>query len=184
MEVYLIRHTTPLIDKGICYGQSDIALAESFHNEARQLIQQIPENIDAVYSSSSSRCYKLARLIKSDQVIIDNRLLEMNFGDWEMKNWDEIDKENLDKWMKDFVNVRVPNGENFIDLYKRVCDFIENLNKAGFHKIAVVTHAGVIRSFISKTLDSPLEKAFEIKVNYCSVTKINLVARTAEQIVV
>lgn len=184
MEVYLIRHTTPEIEKGICYGQTDIPLAESFSDEANKLLPFLPANVDAVYSSSSSRCYKLARLIKSNQVIIDNRLLEMNFGDWEMKNWDEIDKENLDRWMKDFVNVRVPNGENFIDLYKRVCDFIENLSKAGFHKIAVVTHAGVIRSFVSKILDSPLEKAFEIKVNYCSVTKINLVTRTAEQIIV
>lgn len=183
MEVYLIRHTTPLIEKGICYGQTDIPLAESFPDEANKLLPFLPETVDAVFSSSSNRCIKLARLIKSERIIIDNRLLEMNFGDWEMKKWDDIDKENLDKWMQDFVNVRVPQGETFIDLYQRVCDFIENLKKADFHKIAVVTHAGVIRSFVSKILDSPLEKAFEIKVNYCSVTKINLVARTAEQII-
>lgn len=184
MEIYLIRHTTPLIDKGICYGQTDIPLAESFRDEAGKLLQSLPETVDAVYSSSSSRCIKLARLIKTEQLIIDNRLLEMNFGDWEMKKWDEIDQIELNKWMPDFVNAKVPNGENFIELYDRVTQFMNELMKRDFNKIAVVTHAGVIRSFVSKILDSPLEKAFEIQVNYCSITKINMVARTAEQIVV
>ena len=174
MEVYLIRHTTPLIEKGICYGQSDIALAESFRSEASQLLQQIPEEIDAVYSSSSSRCYKLARLVKSDQLIIDNRLLELNFGDWEMKNWDEINKEDLDKWMKDFVNVRVSNGENFIDLSNRVNNFIDDLTLRNYKKVVIVSHAGVIRSFMSKVYEKPLEKAFEIKVEYSSIIKITI----------
>lgn len=122
-------------------------------------------------------------MIKSERIIIDNRLLEINFGDWEMKKWDDIDKENLDKWMNDFVNVRVPNGENFIDLSDRVNRFIDDLTQRRYNRIAIVSHAGVIRSFISKILEKPLEKAFELKVNYCSVTKINLVARTAKQII-
>ena len=183
MELYLIRHTTPLIEKGICYGQTDIPLAESFPDEANKLLPFLPETVDAVFSSSSNRCIKLARLIKSERIIIDNRLLEMNFGDWEMKKWDDIDKENLDKWMNDFVNVRVPNGENFIDLSDRVNRFIDDLTQRRYNRIAIVSHAGVIRSFISKILEKPLEKAFELKVNYCSVTKINLVTRTAEQII-
>jgi alpha-ribazole phosphatase len=174
MEIYLIRHSTTEIEKGVCYGQTDIPLAESFSDEAHQLLSYLPTTFDAVFSSSSSRCIKLARLIKSKQLIIDNRLLEMNFGDWEMKKWDEINQEALNKWMQDFVNVRVPQGENFIDLYKRVCDFMENLKKTNYQKIAIVTHAGVIRSFVSKILDRSLEKAFEIQVNYCSITKINM----------
>ena len=43
--------------------------------------------------------------------------MEMNFGDWEMKNWDDIPLEELNPWMQDFVNVRVSNGESFTDLY-------------------------------------------------------------------
>ena len=26
MEIYLIRHTSPLVEKGVCYGQADLAL--------------------------------------------------------------------------------------------------------------------------------------------------------------
>lgn len=34
MKIYLIRHTTPHIEKGICYGQTDLDVAETFNNEA------------------------------------------------------------------------------------------------------------------------------------------------------
>ena len=44
-----------------------------------------------------------------------DRLMEMNFGDWEMKNWNDIPPEQLNPWMEDFVNIRASNGESFID---------------------------------------------------------------------
>jgi alpha-ribazole phosphatase len=31
----------------------------------------------------------------------DERLLEYNFGDWEMKRWGDIDEVELDPWMQD-----------------------------------------------------------------------------------
>ncbi len=175
MEVYLIRHTTPQIEKGICYGQSDIPLAETFHNDIKKVLQHLPDRVDAVYSSPLSRCVKLAELIKSNQKItIDKRLMEINFGDWEMKKWDEINQEVLNEWMKDFVNVHAPSGENFIDLNNRVKQFIDELTKKNHKRIAIVTHAGVIRSFIIRILESPLKNAFKIPVDYSSITKIDI----------
>jgi hypothetical protein len=104
MEVYLIRHTTPKVDKGICYGQSDISCTDSFMEEAARIIKNLPERFDAVYSSPLIRCSCLAEnLAKPDSILIDSRLMEVNFGLWEMKKWDDIDKSLLDVWMKDFV---------------------------------------------------------------------------------
>ena len=128
MEIYLIRHTTPLIEKGVCYGQSDIPLAETFYAEMNKLIHHLPDSLDIVYSSRLSRCTKLAQFIRAKELFkVDNRLLEMNFGDWEMKKWDEINERELNNWMKDFVDVRIPNGENFINLNQRVDNFIDEL---------------------------------------------------------
>jgi len=33
MEIYLIRHTTPDVAKGICYGQTDLDVANTFEEE-------------------------------------------------------------------------------------------------------------------------------------------------------
>jgi len=175
MEIYLIRHTTPQIEKGICYGQSDIPLTEIFHNERQKLLQQLPDKFDTVYSSPLSRCVKLAELINSGQKFThDIRLMEMNFGNWEMKKWDEINQEALNEWMKDFVNVPIPNGENFIDLNNRVNEFIDELIKKDYKKVAIVTHAGVIRCFIARVLEIPLTNAFKIPCDHSSITKIHL----------
>jgi alpha-ribazole phosphatase len=175
MEVYLIRHTKPLIEKGICYGQSDVPLVEPFENDAITLTKHLPEKVDAVYTSPLSRCFKLAQLLgTTGDITKDARLMEMNFGDWELKNWDVIDQSVLNTWMQDFVNVKVPAGENFVELHARVSSFMDELMKKQYKSVAVVAHAGTIRSIVSKILEIPLKNAFKLPVDYASVTKLNI----------
>jgi len=175
MEIYLIRHTTPQIEKGICYGQADIPLSKTFQEEASLLSMQLPQNLDAWYSSPLSRCYRLTEILAKHMVpSTDHRLLEMNFGDWEMKKWDEINPEALAKWMNDFVNVAVPEGENFISLNQRVNEFMNDLIKTPHQKVAIVTHGGIIKSFVANILGLSLTDAFKITFDYASVTKVIL----------
>lgn len=84
MEIYLIRHTTPDIEKGICYGQSDIPLKDTFPSEVKNILKSIPKHFDKVYSSPLQRCTQLANYIDQNNTI-DNRLMELNFGSWELK---------------------------------------------------------------------------------------------------
>ncbi|MEO6904058.1 MAG: alpha-ribazole phosphatase [Bacteroidia bacterium] len=174
MEIYLIRHSTPEIEKGICCGQSDIPLAKSFQKEYNNLMNYVPTSIDVVYTSPLTRCYEMATLIKTEKLITDARLLELNFGDWEMKKWEEIEPLMLNIWMNDFVNTKVPNGENFLALYTRVLSFIDDLIKQPHKNAFIITHAGVIRCFISYIMDIHLKNAFKINIDYSSVTKIKL----------
>ena len=106
MEIILVRHTTPDIERGICYGQADIGLADNYKNEIKQVIKQLPENIGnyTCYSSPLQRCKTLAESI-TNTITFDDRLKELNFGDWELKSWDAINSEALDNWMTNFVNV-------------------------------------------------------------------------------
>ena len=60
MEIYLIRHTAPDIEKGICYGQTDLELAHTFSVEAREVLKQLPNQFDAVYTSPLKRYKQLA----------------------------------------------------------------------------------------------------------------------------
>jgi alpha-ribazole phosphatase len=121
----------------------------------------------------------LANYIKDNSEITavneDSRLMEMNFGDWEMKNWDVISPDDFTPWMTDFVNVRVPNGESFTDLHDRVLDFIHNeLRSTNLKPVIIVAHAGIIRSFLCKISDLPLKEAFQNKVDFGAVIKIEL----------
>ena len=174
MEVYLIRHTTPKISKGICYGQTDLEVDEtSFEQELKFVLKNIPNDIEKYFSSPLKRCRQLAEKLNADYSI-DERLMELNFGDWENKNWNEIDKTQLNTWMQDFVNISPTNGESYKYLYRRTESFINEVLETNFQKIAVITHAGNIRSFLSFVLSLPLENSFRIRLDYATVVAVIL----------
>ncbi|KQB40133.1 alpha-ribazole phosphatase [Flavobacterium sp. L1I52] len=173
MEIYLVRHTETICEKGICYGQSDVGLKEPFLEQFESIRTQIP-NEAIVYSSPLKRCVQLADFLASS-ITTDFRLMEMDFGDWEMKKWDAIPETDFTPWMNDFVNVSVPNGESFVDLHHRVTDFWkEKIIPNSAEKIVIVTHAGVIRSILCAISNLPLKDAFMNKVDFGAVLKLEL----------
>ena len=112
MEIYLVRHTTPNINNGICYGQTDVDLNfDTFESEFFDINDKLPADIHRYYCSPLIRCSKLAeRLAKEIQ--IDDRLKELDFGSWENKKWSELDNKELSKWMVNFVNVKAGGAES------------------------------------------------------------------------
>lgn len=173
MEVYLVRHTETVCEKGICYGQTDVNLKEPYQEQFEWIKSQIPTDF-IVYSSPLSRCMLLANYL-SPSIITDSRLMEMHFGDWEMKKWDAIPEADFTPWMTDFVNVAVPNGESFVGLHQRVTDFLTTLLSEEYSKpVVIVTHAGVIRSILCQFSNLPLKDAFTNKVDFGDVIKLKL----------
>ena len=172
MEIYLIRHTTPNIQKGICYGQSDLDVTDTFNNEVSKIHSQIPiQKISKIYCSPLQRCKLLAKTFNIS-TIFDERLKELDFGDWELKPWDAIDSSQIDPWMKDFVNIQVPNGESYVMLQERMLHFYNSLNHSGEENILIITHAGPIRALLSHLRRIDLKNSFDIKVSYGEVIKI------------
>ncbi len=176
MEIYLIRHTTPKIDKEICYGQTNVAIADTFMKEAELIKQKLSLQNDkglVVYSSPLIRCMKLAAFLSKMEPVIDEHLMELNFGDWEMKHWNDIDKIQLNNWMDNFTDVPCPNGESYAMLYKRSIEFITGLKSKEHSNVAVVTHAGVIRSILAYIMNKPLKDSFDIKVGYGEMFRVS-----------
>ncbi|WP_394757944.1 alpha-ribazole phosphatase [Flavobacterium sp.] len=174
MEIYLVRHTETVCEKGICYGQADVEIQADYLSLFESIKTEIPSDA-IVYSSPLRRCTILANYISKGNYKTDSRLMEMNFGEWELKKWNDIPLEMLNPWMEDFVNVSVPNGESFVQLYERVNTFFDEIKKAKHSKsIVIITHAGVIRSVLCKNSNLSLKDAFQNKVDFGEVKKINL----------
>jgi alpha-ribazole phosphatase len=178
MEVYLVRHTETVCKKGICYGQSDVGIIEPYDQIFSEIVRKLPQEAK-LYSSPLKRCKILANYIlehtNTDAIVEDSRLMEMNFGDWELQQWNDIPKDILDPWMNDFVSVAAPNGESFIDVDNRVWDFISN--EIQFQKtkpVIIVAHSGVIRSILCRINKIPLQDAFKSVLDYGAVIKIEL----------
>ncbi len=176
MEIYLIRHTRVGVEAGICYGQTDVPLADSFEEEVEIVRNKLPVlNGYTIYSSPLSRCRKLAERLNSEQIYLDSRLMELDFGSWELKGWDDIGTGELKGWTADIVNQACPGGESFRDQYQRAAAFWEDLCRSHQSHICIVTHSGLIRALLASLLGIPLEKSLRIGVDYGSVTKIHKV---------
>jgi alpha-ribazole phosphatase len=174
MEVYVIRHTSVAVGKDICYGQSNVPLADTFLRDLEYYKNNLPLNFDSVYCSPLQRCKELATVLKFDNVIYENALMEMNFGDWENKKWNDLNQDELNTWMADFVNIKAPNGENLIQLFDRVKVFADSLRMEEHKKVLLITHAGVIRCLWAYLLAIPLQNIFKIPVAHNEIFIFNL----------
>ena len=133
--VYLLRHgrieghgTKRFI------GQTDVFLDDIGKSQAKTWNKALNSiHFNAVYSSSLKRCSKTAQLVCPNQNInIDNRLNEINMGNWDGKTFDEIKKNNLEEFKKrgrEMYQFRPANGESFKDLSDRIFPFLTLLKQ-------------------------------------------------------
>jgi len=176
MQLTFIRHTSVAVPKGICYGKTDVPLAGTFGNEAAQILENLnSERFDAVFSSPLSRYTKLAYEVFHDmEIITDRRLSELDFGAWEIFEWDSIFETRHGKeWFNDYVKTACLEGESFADLILRCESFLKFTRSSDFHNIAIVTHAGVIRAMLSLLQDISPEDTFYVPINFGQIIKLS-----------
>jgi alpha-ribazole phosphatase len=174
-DIYLIRHTTPAVAKGICYGQTDLDVTESFISEAEAIRDVLPAPFAGVHSSPLQRCARLAaHLFPGHAVTLRPELMELHCGSWEMQPWDDLPNDEIDPWMADFVNTRVPGGESYLDLHGRVTQCFNAIaaTDTGGPQ-AIVAHGGVLRSILSGITGTPLIESFKVfSLNYGCVVRV------------
>jgi len=61
-----------------------------------------------------------------------------------------------------------------VHMHQRCTEFWDELLGLSANKIFIVTHAGVVRSLLAYILTIPLDKIFQLEVDYSSVTKITV----------
>lgn len=139
-----LRHPTPEVPQGTCYGRTDLDIAEVGHLQIEKALELTPP-IKKVVASPALRCRKLALSLAkhhSVELTFDDRLWEMDMGDWEGILWKDIDRSLSEPWLKDPFNIPTPNGENFRQVQDRVLEVVSSHD----FETAVVCHAGPIRA--------------------------------------
>jgi alpha-ribazole phosphatase len=154
-RIYLLRHTTPAIEIGRCYGSTDVPLDESiFEAELPEIAQRLPEAA-SIISSPLTRCRRLAEAIAARhshaEVHIDSDLRERSYGDWEGKRWDDIAHSQINDWRDNFLDYTPLNGESVRALQTRVTAVWQRLPTPQTAPLIIIAHAGplaVIRALL------------------------------------
>lgn len=158
MKIYLIRHGMTERNKQKRYiGTSDEPLCPEGRMQIE--IREYPQ-ADIVYVSPLKRCIMTAQSIYPDNEInICSKLREMDFGEFEGKNYDELkDNPAYIEWIESGGNKPFPQGESRKEFSQRCVEgFEECLNDCrnrtdskNADSVAFVVHGGTIMAIMEK----------------------------------
>jgi len=139
IEIFFFAHgTTPENEQQLLSGWNDIGLSDLGKKQAVELGQHFNfTTFPAVYCSDLPRATQTVELAcgSLERVQTDPRLREVNFGTFTSRPSSLIN----DHWTQ-YINAAFPEGESYLDVEKRICEFLNDLGKQSHQKIALVAH--------------------------------------------
>jgi alpha-ribazole phosphatase len=158
MRLILVRHPQPLVAPGLCYGSTDLAVAPQ---ELARVLAAVGPTLPPglpLFSSPLRRCAELAAALPRASLEFDARLVEIDFGEWEMRRWDDIPRADVDAWAADVVGYRPGGGESVLQMAARVAAFHDDLLRKQYAGAVLVCHAGTMRLLAARHAGLSLEE--------------------------
>lgn len=141
--LWLWRHPRAADAAGRCIGRTDLRvdprrskrLAHCIRAVARR--HKLPRQ---VFTSPLARCQAVGAWLArwGWQHVVDDRLLELDFGSWDGRDWSAIAEADIAAWSADLLRHRPGGGESLSTLIDRVRSFCSSVPEQAL----VITHAG------------------------------------------
>ena len=183
MKIYLLRHGAIELPRAqAMVGQIDLPLSAKGIKQAERWREVFtPGCFDLMYCSDLTRSIHTAEIISQgriDRIEVVPSLREIDLGAWEGLSRNVIQKQFPVEWAKRQENVtghRPPGGESFVDLKERIVPVFDHIASSSGDNVLIVGHAGVNRVILSAVLGMPLTNIFRLKVDYGSLSTIDVV---------
>ena len=161
MEIYIVRHgETEWNKERRLQGSTDIQLSENGRRLAQLSAEALKDtHFDKIFSSPLKRAYETACLFRGSHqvdIIRDDRIRELSFGDYEGKNMKEM-MNNPDCSFQYFFSAPekytpTTNGETLEHLCERAADFMEHeilplQNQC--ERIMIVAHGAINKALMT-----------------------------------
>lgn len=195
MHIYIMRHGETYWNKqGRIQGSSDIELTDFGVSLAQQSADGFFRDgicFDRIYTSPYIRAVKTAEIIAKKNLKknapaqafrVDARLREMCFGKYEGMSLADIkdgDPNILNCFSKPSLFVPDETGESYQDVFDRVDDFMEQEllaleSEQQMDNVLVLCHGTVIRAFLARINQTPLDDFWKMRQPNCSINLVNL----------
>lgn len=179
----LLRHGQTTADD-ILRGRIDVPLSEQGYQQMSDRVSPyISETFpwQQVISSPLQRCSRFANDLGAQHgavVTIDEGFLEMDFGDWDGRSFDELRAEDphlFARIWREPHKYSPPNGESFEFFVERIVGAWNQVLAAhtGQH-VLVICHGGVIRALLTAVMQTPLTSMSRIDVPYACLSRIRV----------
>jgi len=178
-RLVLLRHGQTELSVGRRYsGRGNPALTELGRQQADAAARYIAQRgaIAAVLSSPLQRCYDTATMAGKAlglDVIIDDDLVETDFGAWEGLTFAEAaqrDPELHRRWLRD-TSTAPPGGESFDSVHQRVLRARDRIvDEHGGTTVLVVSHVTPIKMLLRLALDAGAGILYRLHLDLASLS--------------
>ena len=181
MDLLLVRHGDVDAAPGLCIGQTDVALSASGFTAVQTLAASWTDPPPRfLFTSDLRRAQQSAQVFAARfaiEPLADERLREVNLGDWDGKRWDEVARSDAARyrhWADNWVIQPAPQGESFSDLLRRAGAWLSAVlgSTAENDTVLAVAHAGSIRALLCHALGLPAARAFTLNVNHAEASHV------------
>ncbi|ERJ57171.1 histidine phosphatase family protein [Sphingobacterium paucimobilis] len=184
VTICLLRHgeTAYNADGNRYCGRTDIELTPKGISQAKRMTELLEDYVfDAVFSSPLKRAKDTAMIASGfrEDIIIDDRLIEVDFGEWEGRRSEEFqvdDAESWNNWLGDPENNKAGStGETAYEVVQRLDSFYKELmDKYAGKTVLIVGHNGLNRFFMASQLGMPLKNYRKIVQENSALTLLTL----------
>lgn len=169
--VYIFRHGATLWTQSKQHTSvTDIPLVKEGVKEAKHLRKFITKNdlqFSHILCSPLQRAQQTAKLAGFDQVLLDEDLLEWNYGDYEGKTTKEIQQTDPD-WT--IFQKDPPNGETQQQIEKRVDRLILRVQSLEGNCIALFSSGHISRAIGARWLQMPVSFGQHLSLSTASTS--------------
>ncbi len=181
-RLLLVRHALPDgAPKGSFLGKTDLPITDEGRSQSKELRDLITRFApDVCYTSPLLRARQTAEIILDGTDIptqVDEELREIDFGQWELKTFDQIAAENggaVKRWVGFDQKFTFPDGESLGSFLARVRRVTRRLTSDPAETVLAVTHGGIIRSMICRLLGIRPRNYLLFDVHYATCTVIEI----------
>lgn len=175
----LVRHGRTMANaRALLQGRADHPLDDVGVVQAARVAEAVRRTHDVarVLSSPLVRAQQTAAAI-SDDVIVDDRFIELDYGEFDGVAIEDVPTETWKKWRED-PHFRPPGGESLVELDGRVHPALDSLSdEARHHDIVIVSHVSPIKSAAVWALGAEASLTWKLSLDRASITRIAIGSR-------
>lgn len=174
--ISFVRHgETALNRDGRLQGRVDSELSVHGLEQVARLVTRLSNwEITSVYSSPLTRARQTATAIAAVagcEVEIDERLIELDYGEWDGLPLSEIRTQRGTSWFAD-PTFAPPGGESLVAVTERVAAFCHEHLAGGDGRVVAVSHVSPIKAAVAWALGVDERATLRMRLGLASITDI------------
>lgn len=154
MDIILLRHTSSKDNELGVFSSPSTPLSSQGLEQVKELLNR-KYPVSKIYSSPYKRSLVLAEALSEKfnlPLILDKRLREIDFGDFEGKTFAQIQTlypKEVEQWMEDPWAFVYPGGEDFHNVRSRVRRFYQELDESSL----IISHQALMFNLMAEILE-------------------------------